>query len=137
MAGSTLPPRHYAALHGPHDLYVTRPPWDIGRPQAAGCGSCGRMPGGSANWASRSTRCWTAGSSTSSTATVSQGGRYFILGFSDRQQGEWGPVHKLTRAEIEAAFADGWRLDSIEPSTIEITTDPDGIRAWLVALTRT
>ncbi|WP_345008488.1 hypothetical protein [Streptomyces shaanxiensis] len=70
-------------------------------------------------------------------SVVSQGGRYFMLGFSDRQQGEWGPVHKLTRAEIEAAFADGWRLDSIEPSTIEITTDPDGIRAWLVALTRT
>ncbi|MFJ8630846.1 class I SAM-dependent methyltransferase [Streptomyces sp. NPDC093568] len=67
---------------------------------------------------------------------VPPGGRYFMLGFSDSQPGEWGP-HRLTRAEIEAAFADGWRIDSIEPSTIDITTDPDGIRAWLVALTRT
>lgn len=46
-------------------------------------------------------------------------------------------VHKLTRDEIETAFAEGWRVDSIDPSTIDITTDPDGIRAWLVALTRT
>ncbi|WP_328747255.1 class I SAM-dependent methyltransferase [Streptomyces sp. NBC_00285] len=65
-----------------------------------------------------------------------RGGRYFMLCFSDRQPGEWGRVHKLTRDEIEASFADGWRIDSIEPSTIDITTDPDGIRAWLVALTR-
>jgi cyclopropane fatty-acyl-phospholipid synthase-like methyltransferase len=70
-------------------------------------------------------------------SAVPPGGRYFMLGFSDRQQAEWGRVHKLTRAEIEAAFANGWRVDSIEPSTIDITTDPDGIRAWLVALTRT
>jgi cyclopropane fatty-acyl-phospholipid synthase-like methyltransferase len=69
-------------------------------------------------------------------AVVPPGGHFFMLGFSDRQPGEWGP-HRLTRAEIEAAFAEGWRVDSIEPSTIDITTDPDGIRAWLVALTRT
>ncbi|KOU59444.1 SAM-dependent methyltransferase [Streptomyces sp. MMG1533] len=69
-------------------------------------------------------------------SVVPPGGRYFMLGFSDRQPGEYAVVHKLTRAEIEAAFADGWRVDSIEPSTIHITTDPDGIRAWLVTLTR-
>jgi SAM-dependent methyltransferase len=67
---------------------------------------------------------------------VPEGGRYFMLGFSDRQPGEWGHVHKLTRDEIEASFDDGWLLDPIEPATIEITTDPDGIRAWLVAATR-
>jgi hypothetical protein len=33
--------------------------------------------------------------------------------------------------------ANGWRIDSIEPATIDITTDPNGIRAWLTALTRT
>lgn len=64
------------------------------------------------------------------------GGRCFILAFSDRQPGEWGHVHRLTRGEIEAAFADGWRIDSIEPATLDITTDPAGIQAWLVALTR-
>lgn len=63
------------------------------------------------------------------------GGRYFMLGFSDQQPGDWGP-HRLTRADILTAFADGWRIDSLEPATIEITTDPNGVRAWLAALTR-
>jgi hypothetical protein len=34
------------------------------------------------------------------------------------------------------AFADGWRVDSIEPATLEVSTEPDGIRAWSVAATR-
>ncbi|HKS43693.1 MAG TPA: class I SAM-dependent methyltransferase [Amycolatopsis sp.] len=63
------------------------------------------------------------------------GGRYFMLGFSDQQPGDWGP-HRLTRDEITASLAEGWRIDSIEASTIEVTTEPDGIRAWLVAATR-
>jgi ubiquinone/menaquinone biosynthesis C-methylase UbiE len=65
------------------------------------------------------------------------GGRYFMLCFSDKQPGYWGPrLRKLTRQEIIAAFAEGWRVDAIEAATIDITTDPDGIRAWLTALTR-
>jgi cyclopropane fatty-acyl-phospholipid synthase-like methyltransferase len=63
------------------------------------------------------------------------GGRYFMLCFSDRQPGVWGP-RRVTRDEITASFADGWRVDSIEPSTIDITIDPNGARAWLSALTR-
>jgi SAM-dependent methyltransferase len=69
-------------------------------------------------------------------SVLTPGGRYFMLGFSDEQPGDWGP-HRLTRQEIAAAFADGWRIDSIEPARIEITTEPDGIHAWLVAVTRT
>jgi cyclopropane fatty-acyl-phospholipid synthase-like methyltransferase len=69
-------------------------------------------------------------------SVVPSGGRYFMLGFSDRQPGEWGRVRKLRQGEITASFADGWRVDSIEPATIDITTDPAGIRAWLAALTR-
>jgi cyclopropane fatty-acyl-phospholipid synthase-like methyltransferase len=64
------------------------------------------------------------------------GGRYFMLCFSDREPGDQGP-RRLTRDDITATFASGWRVDSIEPATIEITTDPTGIRAWLVAATRT
>lgn len=69
-------------------------------------------------------------------AVLRPGGRYFMLCFSDRQSGEWGRVHKVTRNEIADTFADGWQVDSIETSTIDVTTDPQGIRAWLVALTR-
>ncbi|WP_040698804.1 class I SAM-dependent methyltransferase [Nocardia vinacea] len=68
-------------------------------------------------------------------SVIRPGGRYFMLGFSDRQPGIGGP-HRLTRDEITAAFAQGWRIESIEAATIEITTDPEGIRAWLVAATK-
>ena len=68
-------------------------------------------------------------------SAVRPGGRYLMLCFSDQQPGDWGP-RRVTRHEIEASFADGWRVDTIEPVTIDITTDPDGVRAWLVALTR-
>src|ERR1022692_2004752 len=56
--------------------------------------------------------------------------------FSDRQPGEWGRVRKVTQDEITASFAGSWRVDSVEAATIDITTDPDGIRAWLAVLTR-
>lgn len=70
-------------------------------------------------------------------AVLVPGGRYFMLCFSDREPGDrWSHVHRVTREEITATFANGWRIDSIEPATIDITTDSDGIRAWLTALTR-
>lgn len=68
-------------------------------------------------------------------AAAAPGARYFMLGFSDQQPGDWGP-HRLTRAAITAAFAEGWRIEAIEPATIEVTTDPGGIRAWSVAVER-
>ena len=64
------------------------------------------------------------------------GGRYFMLCFSDQQPGDWGP-RRIHRDEIVATFADGWHIDSIEPSTIDITMDPNGARAWLASITRT
>lgn len=69
-------------------------------------------------------------------SVLAPGGRYFMLCFSDQQPGTWGP-HRIRRDEIAAVFAEGWRVDSIEPATIDVTIDSDGIRAWLVALTRT
>jgi len=61
------------------------------------------------------------------------GGRYFMLCFSDRQPGDGGP-HRFTRDEITAAFARGWRVDSIERTTLDSPTG--GIHGWTVALTR-
>ncbi len=66
---------------------------------------------------------------------VPAGGRYFMLCFSDRQPPGFGP-RRVTRAEIEAAFADGWRVDAIDPVTLAVTIDPDGVRAWRAAITR-
>ncbi|MEV0351583.1 class I SAM-dependent methyltransferase [Nonomuraea sp. NPDC050680] len=69
-------------------------------------------------------------------SVVRPGGRYFMLCFSDQQSGagQWGP-RRVTRQEITASFADGWKLDSIEPSTIDSHL-PDGVLAWLATLTR-
>jgi cyclopropane fatty-acyl-phospholipid synthase-like methyltransferase len=69
-------------------------------------------------------------------AAMSVGGSYFMLCFSDRQPGDWGP-RRVSQAEIRASFTDGWRVDSIEPSKIEVTIDPAGAHAWLLSATRT
>jgi hypothetical protein len=63
------------------------------------------------------------------------GGRYFMLCFSDRQPGDWGP-RRVTEAEIRANFAGGWRIDLLEPATIDVTIDPSGAQAWLAGMTR-
>jgi cyclopropane fatty-acyl-phospholipid synthase-like methyltransferase len=63
------------------------------------------------------------------------GGRYFMLCFSDRQPGDWGP-RRITEAELRTCFADGWRIDSLEPATIEINIDPTVVQGWLASMTR-
>jgi cyclopropane fatty-acyl-phospholipid synthase-like methyltransferase len=68
-------------------------------------------------------------------SVVPPGGRYFMLGFSDQQPGDWGP-HRLKREEITDAFAYYWQINSLEPATIEVTTESEGIHAWLLAATR-
>ncbi|MGH9098353.1 MAG: class I SAM-dependent methyltransferase [Acidimicrobiales bacterium] len=68
-------------------------------------------------------------------AVLPPGGRLHMLCFSDRQPGDWGP-RRVTQAEIEASFGDGWQVDSIEPSKIDINIDPDGALAWLVSVGR-
>ncbi len=91
-------------------------------------------------------------------AVLPAGGRYFMLSFSELQPGDWGP-RRVTQDEIRASFADGWRVDSIEPARFDITIDPNGqlhlpshqggvdvvdvgtqgdrAHAWLAAITRT
>jgi cyclopropane fatty-acyl-phospholipid synthase-like methyltransferase len=68
---------------------------------------------------------------------TASGARFLMLCFSDRQPGEAGP-RRVSEPEIRASFADGWRLDAIDPSVIE-TNAPGGrydVRAWLVQATR-
>jgi cyclopropane fatty-acyl-phospholipid synthase-like methyltransferase len=63
------------------------------------------------------------------------GGRYFMLCFSDRQPGDRGP-RRVSQDEIRAYFDQGWRIDSIEPATLDINTDPAGRLGWLASMTR-
>jgi SAM-dependent methyltransferase len=66
---------------------------------------------------------------------ISTGGRYFMLCFSDRQPGDWGP-RRVTQEEIRANFSDGWQVDAIEPAKIDITIDPNGALGWRASITR-
>ena len=56
------------------------------------------------------------------------GGRLFIMTFSDRQPGTWGP-HRVTQAELRNAFRDGWHVDGIEPATFDNARGGDPPRA--------
>jgi cyclopropane fatty-acyl-phospholipid synthase-like methyltransferase len=68
-------------------------------------------------------------------AALVAGGRYFMLCFSDRQPGDWGP-RRIRQEEIRATFQNGWRIDSIEPATLGITFDSEGVHGWLASVTR-
>lgn len=70
------------------------------------------------------------------------GGRLFLLCFSDDEPGEQGP-RRVSRREIEDAFAEGFRVESIEPSRFEVRPDlkditfsPGGPKAWFVVVKR-
>jgi cyclopropane fatty-acyl-phospholipid synthase-like methyltransferase len=68
-------------------------------------------------------------------AVLPPGGRIYMLCFSDRQPGDWGP-RRVTQDEIKASFRDGWQVDSIEASKIDINIDPNGALAWRVSIRR-
>lgn len=75
-------------------------------------------------------------------AVLRPGGRLFLLCFSDAEPGDQGP-RRVTRKEIEDALAEGWVLESIEPSRYEVRPDPTdasfadgGPRAWFVVARR-
>jgi cyclopropane fatty-acyl-phospholipid synthase-like methyltransferase len=73
---------------------------------------------------------------------VKSGGRLFLLCFSDAEPGTQGP-RRVPKSELEAAFAQGWHVESIEPSRFE--TRPDlkdlvfsegGPKAWFAVIRR-
>ncbi|MEI8380661.1 MAG: methyltransferase domain-containing protein [Planctomycetota bacterium] len=69
-------------------------------------------------------------------------GRFFFLCFSDEEPGTEGP-RRVSQNEIRAAFADGWTIESIEPSRYEVRPDPKdtsfkdgGPKAWFAGVKR-
>lgn len=73
-------------------------------------------------------------------SVLKPGGRLFFLCFSDEELGTQGP-RRVSRKEIEEAFAVGWAVESIEPSRYEVRPDPKDIsfsnggpKAWFVVV---
>jgi len=63
------------------------------------------------------------------------GGNYFMLAFSEREPGGYGP-RRITQKEIRAAFSDGWRINEIQATIFESRTRAEGPHAWLSSITR-
>jgi cyclopropane fatty-acyl-phospholipid synthase-like methyltransferase len=75
-------------------------------------------------------------------SVLKPGGRLFLLCFSDEEPGEQGP-RRVSRKEIEDAFAESWAVESIEPTRFEVRpnlTDSSfsegGPKAWFVVVRR-
>ena len=63
------------------------------------------------------------------------GGRIFILCFSDREPGDWGP-RRVTERELRDAFSDGWEVERIVPERLETNLGPNGVEGWLATVRR-
>ena len=70
------------------------------------------------------------------------GGRLFLLCFSDEEPGTQGP-RRVSKKELHDAFAQGWVIESIEPSRYEVRPDlkdltfsDGGPMAWFAVVRR-
>jgi ubiquinone/menaquinone biosynthesis C-methylase UbiE len=68
------------------------------------------------------------------------GGRLHLLCFSDEEPGTQGP-RRVSKKELLGAFAQGWSIESIEPSSFEVRPDlkdlafsEGGPKAWFVVM---
>ena len=76
-------------------------------------------------------------------ATVlKSGGRIFMMCFSDEEPGEQGP-RRVSKKELHAAFAEGWVIESLEPTRAEVRPDlkefsfsQGGPKAWFAVVLR-
>jgi cyclopropane fatty-acyl-phospholipid synthase-like methyltransferase len=70
-------------------------------------------------------------------AVLRPGGTCYLMCFSDRQPGEFGP-RRVSQDELRAAFSDGWRVESIVADTFEVNPIEGNTRAqaWLATICR-
>lgn len=70
------------------------------------------------------------------------GGQLFLMCFSDEEPGTQGP-RRISKKELQEAFASGWTVESIEPVRVEVHPDfkdfafsEGGPKAWFAVLSR-
>jgi cyclopropane fatty-acyl-phospholipid synthase-like methyltransferase len=61
----------------------------------------------------------------------------YLMCFSDRQPGTWGP-RRVRAEELREAFSDGWTVESITASTFDINpvNGATQVQAWLAVIRR-
>ncbi len=70
-------------------------------------------------------------------AVLRPAGACYLMCFSDRQPGTWGP-RRVSADELRAAFSEGWAVESITEETFQINP-VDGstqVQAWLAVIRR-
>jgi cyclopropane fatty-acyl-phospholipid synthase-like methyltransferase len=70
-------------------------------------------------------------------SVLEPGGTCYLMCFSDRQPGDWGP-RRVRRDELIDAFSDGWTIDSITAGTFDVNPvmGTDTVQAWLAVIQR-
>jgi SAM-dependent methyltransferase len=75
---------------------------------------------------------------TSLASVLRPGGRLYLMCFSDRQPGMFGPC-RVSQDELRAAFTDGWTIVAIEAEAFALNRGAFGIataQAWLATVSR-
>jgi SAM-dependent methyltransferase len=74
---------------------------------------------------------------TSLAAVLRPGGTCYLMCFSDRQPGTWGP-RRVRAEELRAAFSDGWAVESITAGTFDVNPMEGAtqVQAWLATIRR-
>jgi SAM-dependent methyltransferase len=75
---------------------------------------------------------------TSLASVLRPGGHCYLICFSDREAGEYGP-RRIRQDQLRAAFADGWAVTSIKADTLDLNPGMPTLtaQAWLAAIRRT
>ncbi len=70
-------------------------------------------------------------------SVLEPGGRCYLMCFSDRQPGDWGP-RRVRRDELIDSFGDGWTMDDITADTFDVNPGlgTDTVQAWLAVIRR-
>jgi cyclopropane fatty-acyl-phospholipid synthase-like methyltransferase len=74
---------------------------------------------------------------TSLASVLEPGGTCYLICFSDRQPGDYGP-RRVRQDELRAAFADGWSVTGIAAGSFELNPvfETTSAQAWLATLRR-
>lgn len=71
-------------------------------------------------------------------AAAEDGAVLHLMCFSEQTPGTEGP-RRVTQAELRESFADGWRVERMEPAILEVRPEwaPGPAHAWLARIART